>query len=185
MTRAGKEWEKIPETAQMTWQTYEAIQSVLEYADKLVANAGKAIGESADPGEWHENFAFEQAHRDHDQAIALKDWLHNLLSTRISFIPPRQETDIVGLGNRVTIQDEIGEPKTITLLSTFDARFGPKQYMSISNETPIGKAIMGKYIGETVTIHVTEHRQRFEHHWKILNILPGNFQAPPENLNLT
>ena len=184
MTRAGKEWEKIPETAQMTWQTYVAIQCALKHAKELVTNAGQAIGESADPGDWHENFAFEQAHRDHDQAIALKDWLHNLLSTRISFISPRQDIESVDLGNQVTILDENGESKTITLLSTFDARFGPKQYMPISNETPLGREIVGKQVGETVTIHVIEHRQRFEHHWKILNILPGNFQAPPENLNL-
>lgn len=185
MTRAGKEWEKIPETTQMTWQTYQAIQSAWRHAVKLVSDAGKAIGESADPGEWHENYAFEQAHRDHDQAIALRDWLHNLLCTRISFILPRQEIESVDLGNRVTIQDKNGEPKTVSLLSTFDTRFGPKEYNPISNETPVGKAIIGKRVGETVTINAKDPPHSIEHHWKILEILPGNFQAPPESPNLT
>ena len=58
-------------------------------------------------------------------------------------------TDQVSVGNKVTIVEEDGEPETYTLVGAQEA--DPRNGM-ISNESPIGDALLGKKTGDEVTV---------------------------------
>ena len=58
-------------------------------------------------------------------------------------------TDQVSVGNKVTIVEEDGEPETYTLVGAQEA--DPRDGM-ISNESPIGNALLGKKTGDEVTV---------------------------------
>jgi transcription elongation factor GreA len=53
------------------------------------------------------------------------------------------------MGSKVTLQEGQGTPETYTLVGAKEAdpRMG-----RISNESPIGRAVLGKRVGETVKI---------------------------------
>ena len=69
-------------------------------------------------------------------------------------IERNDEADGVALFDKVTFQDEDGDEETIQLVTTLrqDALKG-----LISKESPVGKALMGRRVGDTVRIQVNEN----------------------------
>ena len=57
--------------------------------------------------------------------------------------------DVVGLGSRVTVTDESGETDVYTIVGSAEA--SPAQG-KISNESPVGRAIMGRRRGDDVEV---------------------------------
>jgi len=56
------------------------------------------------------------------------------------------------LGNTVVIKDlEFNEDQVYTIVGSAEA--DPKE-LKISNESPVGQAIIGKKIGDTIEVHV-------------------------------
>ncbi len=58
------------------------------------------------------------------------------------------EAGIVNVGATVTVQEPGQDPETFTLVGAKEA--SPRQG-KISNESPIGRALLGRRVGETVT----------------------------------
>jgi transcription elongation factor GreA len=59
--------------------------------------------------------------------------------------------DGVGLGSRVTVLDSEGFEETYTIVGSAEAR--PSEG-KISNESPVGRALLGRRVGDTVSVHV-------------------------------
>jgi transcription elongation factor GreA len=59
--------------------------------------------------------------------------------------------DIVRLGSRVTVVDEEGESEIYSIVGSAEA--SPRQGR-ISNESPVGRALLGRRIGDTVEVVV-------------------------------
>ena len=72
-------------------------------------------------------------------------------------------TDVVHVGNRVTVQEPGEDPETFLLVGAKEAdpRAG-----KISNESPIGRALLGKHAGDTAEAQTPNGGIRF----KILKI---------------
>lgn len=58
-------------------------------------------------------------------------------------------TEFVGLGSRVTVRDDDGEEDKYRIVGSMEA--DPKRGM-ISNESPVGRALLGKKPGESATV---------------------------------
>ena len=86
-------------------------------------------------------------------------------------VQPRNETDNAGLGNKVRLQFEDGE-ETIYLLGRDDAVYRKDLGTITSTDSPLGKAILGRSVGETTEVRVNP-KSSFQ--VKILEILPGEF----------
>lgn len=75
--------------------------------------------------------------------------LEVLLRNAIIIDETAKNPDEVGIGSRVTIQEEDFEPETYQLV-------GPKEadpaHGRISHESPIGRALMGRRPGDTVSV---------------------------------
>ena len=63
--------------------------------------------------------------------------------------PPKNQQNIVNLGALVTLQEKSGEKNEFMIVGTLEAN--PSEG-KISSESPVGKAILGKKIGEEVFV---------------------------------
>ncbi len=67
-------------------------------------------------------------------------------------------TDTVGIGTRVEVKDsETGESNTYTILGPWDADFEQK---ILSYRSPIAKTLLGKKLGEDVTMKINDETKR-------------------------
>ena len=66
---------------------------------------------------------------------------------RMATIVEKQKSDVVMVGSRVTVQEEGSDPETFSMVGAKEA--DPRNG-KISNESPIGSALMGRKAGETV-----------------------------------
>lgn len=68
---------------------------------------------------------------------------YELIST-----PPKSMQDTIGLGATVILENGNGKEIIVKIVGTFEAK--PPEL--ISNESPLGRAILGKRAGDTVTV---------------------------------
>lgn len=92
----------------------------------------------------------------------------------VEIIQPRRETEEVGLGNEVSLLWEGEEQsRTYLLLGPDDKSFaGDKSSDIISYQSPVGTAILGKRVSNTVVYTLPDCR---EIRVRIIAIKPGNF----------
>lgn len=155
----------------MTQETKKRLEEEFDDARKRVKNAGQQVGESLGPeGAWHDNAAYDAALVERDVADAnlllIRDSLHN-----VEIIKPCQETDIVALGNTVTLRFE-GEDdeEKITILGQQDGITGRDKGW-VSFETPLAQAVLGAKAGDKVELKLDSNTQFI----KIVAIEPGDF----------
>jgi len=63
--------------------------------------------------------------------------------------PPKEKQNVVDLGATVTLEEADGQINEFMIVGTLEANPGEGK---ISSESPVGKAILGKKIGEEVVI---------------------------------
>ena len=104
-------------------------------------------------GDLSENFEYKAAKREKNRNDSRIRYLQNMIKTAV-VIERNDEADGVALFDKVTLQDEDGDEEAIQLVTTLrqDALKG-----LISKESPVGKALMGKRVGDTVRIQVNEN----------------------------
>lgn len=63
--------------------------------------------------------------------------------------PPKEKRNVVNLGATVTLEERDGQVNEFTIVGTLEANPGEGK---ISSESPVGKALLGKKIGDEVLI---------------------------------
>jgi transcription elongation factor GreA len=106
----------------------------------------EAVAEARSHGDLRENSAYDAAR--HDQMMAKRriDELELLLRNVELIEDSNTPAGVVGLGSKVVV-DFDGDEEIYTLVGPAEA--SPKAGL-ISNESPIGKALLGKRAGQTV-----------------------------------
>ena len=144
--------------------TAQGRQRIEEELDRLVTverhEVAARIKDAKDYGELTENAEYEAAKNAQafveGRIIDLKSILGRARLLRHESIP----TDRVGLGSVVTIQDrDFGDDWTVTLVSSYEA--DPDQDF-LSDESPIGKALLNKRVGESVEVKTPDGIIRYE-----------------------
>lgn len=102
-------------------------------------------------GDLSENFEYKAAKREKNRNDSRIRYLQNMIKTAV-VIERNDEADGVALFDKVTFQDEDGDEETIQLVTTLrqDALKG-----LISKESPVGKALMGRRVGDRATVEVS------------------------------
>ena len=73
-------------------------------------------------------------------------------------IQPDHDNSVVNIGDTVEIQDEEGESETYTIVGV--AESSPSKGL-ISNESPLGKALLSHKVGEEVTVIAPAGEMKF------------------------
>jgi len=109
-------------------------------------------------GDLSENFEYKEAKRAKNRNESRIRYLQNMVKTA-KVITVEQKEDAIGLFDKVTMFNEkLGKEQKIQLVTTLrqDALKG-----LISKESPVGKALMGRKVGERVLIKVSDTMQYY------------------------
>jgi len=68
-------------------------------------------------------------------------------------------TDHVGLGSIVTVNDDSGDPWEFTIVTPVEAN---PNIDKISDESPVGEALFGKKVGDTISVSVPAGRTKYQ-----------------------
>ena len=135
----------------LTKEGFQKLQDELEYLRGVkrqeVANR---LHEAMEGGELIENAEYEAAKNEQAFVEGRIQELDALLaSAKIIEGNGKKKSDGVQLGSKVTIKEGNFEPETFIIVGMAEAN--PREG-KISNESPIGKAILGRKIGESVKV---------------------------------
>lgn len=125
-------------------------------------------------GDLSENFEYKAAKRDKNRNDSRCRYLENMIKTAV-VISDQSKEGTVGLYDKVTFYvEEDDETITCQIVTTMrqDALKG-----LISKESPVGKAVLGRKVGDRATVHVNDS---YSYDIVIRAIEPGedNGEAP-------
>ncbi len=103
------------------------------------------IKEAKEAGDISENAAYDEAK---EQQALLEARIRHVEATlhNSEIIEADPDTSVVSLGTTVTVAQNGGQPESFQLVGTAEAHPGRGR---ISNASPLGKALLGKAVGET------------------------------------
>lgn len=135
--------------------TKEGFQKLQEELDHLKTvkrqEVADRLHEAMEGGELIENAEYEAAKNEQAFVEGRIQELEALLATArvIESEERTRPAGTVSIGSTVTIQEQGFEPETYTIVGAAEAN--PREG-KISNESPIGKAILNREVGEAVTV---------------------------------
>ena len=136
----------------LTKEGYEKLQEELEYLQKVKRQeVAERLHEAMEGGELIENAEYEAAKNEQAFVEGRIQELDALLASAkiIEDNGKKKKSDGVQLGSKVTIKEGNFEAETFTVVGVAEAN--PREG-KISNESPIGKAILGHKVGEAVKV---------------------------------
>lgn len=113
----------------------------------------EAVKEARAHGDLSENFEYYAAKREKNQNESRIAYLKKMINTA-DIIDDSSKADEVGINNTVELLfEEQGMVKTLTIVTNVR---GNSLENKVSLESPIGKAIIGKKLGERVKVRVND-----------------------------
>jgi transcription elongation factor GreA len=131
----------------LTPEGYRKLEEELHYLTTVRRpEIAKAIHEAKLDGDVTENAGYEEAKRQQafleGRIMTVEAMLKNAV-----IIKSNGPSDTVMLGSRVTVIEDGWEPESYAIVGSAEADPGAGR---ISNESPLGKALIGHHIGDTV-----------------------------------
>lgn len=139
----------------LTQSDVEKMKEEIEYRKLVVRKeALEAVKEARAHGDLSENFEYHAAKKDKNKNESRIRYLERVLKTA-TIISDESKNDEVGLNNTVEIYfEEDNETERFKIVSTMR---GDSVKGRISNESPIGSALMGHKVGDRVEIKVNDN----------------------------
>ncbi len=131
--------------------TQEGVDELKEELEKLVEARGdvaEAIRVAREQGDLSENAEYQAAKQDQERQETRITEIETILKN-VSVIKKPKAGDKVSRGSTVKLKGDDGKEKTFTIVGTVEA--DPLEG-KISDESPIGQALLGKKVGESVEI---------------------------------
>ena len=144
--------------------TYEGVKKLEDELEYLKTVKRKEITEKIKValgyGDLSENSEYDEAKNDQafteGRIVTLENMLKNAVVVDESEIPH----DIVSVGSKVRVKDfEFDEEVDYTIVGSAEA--DPMNF-KISNESPVGSALIGKKIGDIVEVQIPDGINKFE-----------------------
>ena len=134
----------------LTSQGYDRLEEELHHLRKVKRQeVARRLHEALTEGDILENAELEDARNEQafveGRILTLETILRNAV-----IIEENGPRDSVGLGSRVTVVEGDEPPETYHIVGSAEA--DPIKGL-ISNESPLGRALMGRKVGETATVN--------------------------------
>jgi transcription elongation factor GreA len=139
----------------LTKEGFEKLQDELDYLRTVKRQeVADRLHEAMEGGELIENAEYEAAKNEQAFVEGRIQELEMLLATaRVIDDDKKKRADSVQVGSTVTIQEDDYEEETYTIVGAAEAN--PRDG-KISNESPIGKAILGHRAGDEVQVEAPD-----------------------------
>ena len=136
----------------MTQSDVKKIQEEIDYRKLVVRKeAIEAVKEARAQGDLSENFEYKAAKQEKNRNESRIRYLENMIRTAV-VVDDCSSADAVGLYDTVRVylpDDDVYESYQIVTTMRQDALHG-----RISRESPVGKALLGRHIGDRIHIQV-------------------------------
>ena len=134
--------------------TYEGLKKYSEELTDLKVNKRKEIAdkikEAREQGDLSENAEYDAAKDEQRDIEARIEELENLLKYAEVYVDEEATTDSVGIGSNVKVLDlEFDEELDFKIVGSTEAN---SLEGKISNESPVGAALLRKKVGDLVTV---------------------------------
>ncbi|WP_188963731.1 transcription elongation factor GreA [Deinococcus aquiradiocola] len=148
----------MAEKMKMTRKGYDQLKKTIEHLkttrrEQISADMGVAIAD----GDLRESAAYDQARMDQSEnearILELEDQLENAL------IIEEGAQDGVTLGAHVVLQDGTGREHRFEIVGTYEVDILKGK---ISDQSPIGQALAGSRVGDTVSVQMPRGTQEFK-----------------------
>ncbi len=140
---------------ELTAEDIKKMEEEIEYRKLVVRKqALEAVKEARAHGDLSENFEYHAAKKDKNQNESRIRYLEKMIKTA-KIISTESADDEVGINNTVTvyfIDDD--EEETYRIVTTVRSN---SQKNLVSNESPIGKALLGHKVGDKVEVRVSDN----------------------------
>lgn len=139
----------------LTESDVRKIEEEIEHRKLVVRKeAIEAVKEARAHGDLSENFEYHAAKKDKNRNESRIRYLERMLRTA-EIVSDQSEDGVVGINNRVTVYfPEEDEEETFKIVTSIR---GNSLTGYISTESPVGKAIFGHRVGETVQVKVNDN----------------------------
>jgi transcription elongation factor GreA len=138
------------ETSFLTQEGYEKLKEELNYLCKVKRpEVAEHIRIAKEDGDLTENAGYDAAKSEQSFVEGRIMTLEGILKNA-QIIETGGQKDTVTLGCKVTVQEDGYEPETFYLVGSPEADPGNGR---ISNESPLGQALMGKRVKDTVEVN--------------------------------
>ncbi|WP_244834300.1 transcription elongation factor GreA [Clostridium sp. BJN0001] len=145
----------------MTYEGVKKLEAELEYLKTVKRKEiTEKIKVALGYGDLSENSEYDEAKNDQafteGKILQLENMLKNAEVADASEVP----NDIVSVGSKVKVKDyDFDEEVEYTIVGSTEA--DPMEF-KLSNESPVGKALVGKKIGDIVEVEVPDGISKFE-----------------------
>lgn len=135
----------------LTKKGKEELEQQLEYLKTVKrAEIAEQIKVARSFGDLSENAEYTEARNEQSRIEGKIIDLEKTLRTAVVVDDGEINLETVSIGTRVRIRDlEFGDEETYTILGSMEVDVNSH---SISNESPVGKALMGRSVGEEVVV---------------------------------
>ncbi len=134
--------------------TPEGLEKLKEELEELSTvrrrEVADRIKEAREFGDISENSEYDDAKNEQAMLETRILQLEENLRSASVVTPEDVDTDAVQVGNAVTVKFDDGKPQTFTIVGSAEAD-PPRK---LSNVSPVGKALMGRQKGDSVTINL-------------------------------
>ena len=139
---------------ELTENDIKKIQEEIDYRKLVVRKeAIEAVKEARAHGDLSENFEYHAAKRDKNQNESRIRYLERMIRTA-KVISDKSKADEVGINNRVELYfEDDDETETYKIVTTVR---GNSLDNKISNESPLGRAVLGHKVGDRVYVKVND-----------------------------
>ena len=148
------------EKIKMSQAQYDKIKADLDYMETVrTREVAEQLKEARGFGDLSENSEYDEAKSEQGKLYSKIAELHNLLENAEIVEADVVEQGVVGLGSIVTVLDvEFGDEDTFQIVGSQEAN--PMQG-KLSEESPIGRGLLGHKEGETVIVKAPAGEMKF------------------------
>ncbi len=140
----------IEKPVYLTREGHDRLQAELDTLIRVTRmEVARRIAQAKDLGDLSENAEYEAAK--HEQAFVegrIREIQHQLSNAQLIDESTNGEK-VIRIGTSVTVREEDGEEMTYTIVGSAEAK--PREG-KISNESPVGAALLGKHARQKVTV---------------------------------
>jgi transcription elongation factor GreA len=144
----------------VTQDGYDRLQATLKHEYERLEEATRILQELTGSSDDYDDSGLEDAKREKARIEQRIDDLEDQL-TRAEIIE-EHETDRVDLGSVVTLQDTASkETFEVQVVSPIEAGVLEGDIPKVSDESPLGRAVMGRAAGETFEVTINERTTKY------------------------
>lgn len=149
-------------TEKTTYLTAEGKRKLQEELDHLRTvrrpEVARQIHEAKEGGDITENAGYDEA-KNEQAFVEGRIMTLEVLLNQVQIITEGHQGEVVALGSKVKVEEEGGTPEVFNIVGKAEANPGQGR---ISNESPLGRALMGRRKGDKVTVQTPDGPTQFQ-----------------------